>query len=71
MKDISGQRLLRSAVWILDRIRQHYFEGIAVRLRRWPCAILARDVNPFVCCPRLDGDRRFEVRFSRKIPLPV
>jgi hypothetical protein len=33
------------------------------------CAILTRDVNPFVCVPRLDGDRRFEVRFQCKIPL--
>jgi hypothetical protein len=33
------------------------------------CAILARDVNTFVCAPTLDGDRRFEIRFQGKIPL--
>jgi hypothetical protein len=29
------------------------------------------DVHTFVCVTRLDGDRRFESRYSRKIPFPA
>ncbi len=32
---------------------------------------LVTDVHTFVCVTRLDGDRRFEGRFSRKISLSV
>jgi hypothetical protein len=62
MQDIAGRSLLR-----LRRKRWTAFGNTqplaAIRLRPQPCAILAGDVNPFVCCLRLDGDRRFEVRF--------
>jgi hypothetical protein len=52
MQDIAGRSLLGGTASVLDPIRQHP-----------ACDILARDVQPFVCCPMLDGDRRFEVRF--------
>jgi hypothetical protein len=69
MQDIAGRSLLR--------VRCERWTAFGntrpmapIRLcRTTPCAILAGDVNPFVCCLRLDGDRRFEVRFSRKFPL--
>ena len=58
MQDSAGQSLLgvRSAHWTP-------FGNPPV------CVILAKDVNPFVCSPKLDGDRRFEIRFQRKFTL--
>jgi len=44
-------------------------ERAALRRCGAACAILATDVNTFVCCKRLDGDRRFEDRFFCKFPL--
>jgi hypothetical protein len=52
MQDIAGRSLLgrRRACWTP-------FGNTPA------CVILARDVQSFVCCPMLDGNRRFEVRF--------
>jgi hypothetical protein len=52
MQDIARRSVLGATASMLDPIRQHP-----------ACGILGRDVHSFVCCPMLDGDRRFEVRF--------
>ncbi len=65
MQDIAGQRLLGDAVrgWTpFGNIPSH-------KLCRKGCAILTKDVHSFVCCPKLDGDRRSASRLSRKFPL--
>ena len=62
MQDIAARSVLRGAVQALDPFRQHRDTRARVLSYRLACVILGEDVQSFVCCSRLDGDRRFEVR---------
>jgi hypothetical protein len=65
MQDIAGQRLLGDTV----RGWTPFGNITPAQIKRDGCVILTKDVHSFVCCPKLDGDRRSASRLSRKFPL--